>query len=72
MPKSLPHITITLSNDNIEQSGKQGCGFFPPSNSFFSPLIQQIFVNLFSRAGAVSNRVKDGMTTPDLRELAEK
>lgn len=61
-----------LSNDNIEQSGKQGCGFFAPSNSFSSPLIQQIFVNLFSCAGAVSNRAKDGTTTPDLRALAEK
>lgn len=71
MPKSLPQVPSMLSNDDIEQFGKQGCAVFP-STSFFFPLIQQIFMNPSSCAGAESNRTKHGVTVPDLWELAKK
>lgn len=64
-----PKFTILLSNDNIEQFGKWG---FLPGNGLSSPLTQQVCMNPSSRAQAGSSRLKPGMTTPGLRELAER
>lgn len=67
--QSLPQVTIMLSDENIEQFGKWG---FLPGNSLSSPLTLQVFMNPSLCAQAESSRMKPGMTTPGLRELAEK
>lgn len=67
--KVFPQVTIMLSDDNIEQFGKWG---FLPGNSLSSPLTQQVFMNPSSCAQNGSSRMKPRMTTPGLREFAEK